>query len=715
MANEYPHLKQGFMPKTIELMFNYFQDQAEYNFVPELLETTLFFNTSVAMQLKNTRIIRETNRGRKEVIPNFMGILFGNPGLGKDFSLELTAEPYVDMFNSFIDRAENFTMHPNNRNERNELDKRYIKVSNIYQTVASSEQALQKTAQVISDLGYGSVNVTTTELGDEISAMSGIFTKLKQAYDNGISEGAAIVSDGGDNYFTVKDIAYNALLMGSPAKLVLKPALKEDLLSHYVSGVARRFFIFHNDMFKKSDNRNAYFETMDMESIQTIKDFFNELRSHINHTKEIILPKEVRQYLVDWDIQKEILRENSESLISDDIGSPRKIERLAGIIATLDLSSTITEEHMKYAIDYSTRVDQTAEDSVKIKPIYEQIYDLLSKRGFISRTELIKEIKGLTMKGLDDEMILAYEFANELGNSIVRQEYSSIIKYKLEKLTATKLDQVIVSINENPSKTVATGWERKQGKFDNLHKIICSDIRYSAGTFLNGHITDKNYLSEQNLIIIDVDDGISIDDTKSLFSGIKYLIATTKSHQKLKNDEVHDRFRLVLPTMSKFHLKPEVYAETYMNLLNALGMSEADSKCKNSSRWYFGVEGADHWYNDDTEAKLLDIRPFITDSSENHTGSDNVDKYLSTSTYESSQNHSEDEVRLEGAYRWFLSRTTTGSRNDMVFKFGAMVKQHYKTLDMEYHVRKFNSIISESLRESELVGIIKSIERRIQG
>lgn len=713
MSEIYPQLSNEFMPKTIELMFDYFSDQAEYYFVPELLESTLFFNTAIAMQLKNTRIVRKTNRGNKLIIPNANFIIFGNPGIGKDFSLELTAEPYKDMFESYIHRAESFTSHPNNRNNKNELEKCYIKISNIYQPVSSSEQALQKTAQVISDLGYGSVNVITTELGDEISAMSGIFTKLKQAYDSGISEGAAIVSDGGDHYFTVDDIAYNSMLMGSPAKFVLKPALKEDLLSHYISGVARRFFIFHNDEFRKSDNRNPNFETMETETIDTIKDFFSELRSHINHTKEISLPADVRQYLVDWDIQKEILRENSESLISDDIGSPRKIERLAGIIAILDLSSTITLEHMQYAIDYSTRVDQTAEDSVKIKPIYEQIYDLLAKRGFISRTELIKEIRGLNMRGLDDEMILATELANELGNSIVIKEYSSIIKYKLEKLTETKLNQVILSINENPSKTVSTGWIRKQGNFDNMHKIVCSDIRYSAGTFLNGHITDKNYLSEQNLIIIDVDDGITIEDAKSLFNGIKYLIATTRSHQKLKNDAIRDRFRLILPTMSKFHLSPSVYSETYMNLLSALGMSEADSNCRNSSRWYFGVEGADYWYNEDNDAKLLDIRPFITDSSENHTGSDNVDKYLSTPHTRSTAVASENEERrIEGAYRWFLSRTTSGSRNDMIFRFGSMIKEHYLSANMESHVRKFNSILNESLRESELVGIIKSIERR---
>ena len=685
---------------------------AEYNFIPELLESTLFFNTACALQLKNTRITRETNKGTKYIIPNFMSIVLGAPGIGKDFSLELTSEPYQGMFDSFIARAEAFIMNPNNRNERNELEKRYIKISNIYQTVSSSGQALQKSAQVISDLGFGSVNVTTTELGDDLGQIGEIFTKLKQAYDSGVSEGASIVSDGGDNYFTVKNIAYNSMLMGSPAKFVLKPQLKDDLLSHYVSGVARRFFIFHNDDFRKSENRNQYFEQMLDTEITHVQNFFHELRSHINHTREIVLPPDVRKYLVDWDIEKEIMRENSESLISDDIGSPRKIERLAGIIAMLDLSDTITFEHMQYAIDYSSRVDTTAEESVKIKPTYEQIYDLLAKRGFVSRTELIKEIRGLNMRTLDDEMSLATEFANELGNSILEKQYDGIVKYRLEILTETKLNGIIISTNDDPRPTIAINWKRKQGAFEGLHKIVCSNLRYSAGTFENGHITDKNYLPEQNLIIIDVDDGLSIEDTKNLFKGTKYLIATTKSHQIEKNGIVCDRFRLILPTISKFHLKPTVYAETYLNILSSLGMSAADTKCQNASRWYYGVEDAKYWYNPDPDAEMIDIRPFIKDSSENHTGASNVDKFIASSRADG-LSHGEDQARLDGAYRWFLSRTTTGTRNDMIFSFGCMVKEQYQSVSYESEVRKFNSMISDSLRESEIATILNSISRRI--
>ncbi len=64
-----------FMPKRLEPAFKYFIDQGMYVFDTTLLETSLFFNVATAIQLKNIRIHRTTNKGIAEVIPNFMSIL----------------------------------------------------------------------------------------------------------------------------------------------------------------------------------------------------------------------------------------------------------------------------------------------------------------------------------------------------------------------------------------------------------------------------------------------------------------------------------------------------------------------------------------------------------------------------------------------------------------------------------------------------------------
>lgn len=614
---------------------------------------------------------------------------------------------FEDPFNRFIERCAAFNDVAKGQTEDGKFDKKYIKLTDYYVPISSSIEGIQKAAQTVNDMCMGSINISCDELGDVMDKMSPIFTKLKTAWDTGVSEGQVNVSDGNDNYFTVTDVCFNALLFGSPAPFELDPKKKDKLLEAYVSGMARRSFIYHNGHYRKSENRNTSFETAEPQLYQSVSEYRLELRSFINNNKSIAFPNDVRKKLIEWDIQKESLREASNSLIAEDLGNPKKIEKLLGILAVLDLSDTITDEHLEFAINFTEVMDRTAEETVRIQPIYMQIYHELEKRSFTARTDIIKAVKDVkSTKHLDDEMVLVEEHANMVGNSIVKKENSGIITYKLEKLSATSLEGILISSNDNLSQSAPAGFKKNEGKFENLHILTNGAYRYSAGTFLNGYITDENYLREQNLFIIDVDDGLSIEDAKGLFADYTYLISTTKSHQKDKHGIVCDRFRLILPTISKFHLEPKVYTDMYMNVLEAIGVSEADSKCRNSSRWYYGNPDGEYWYN--YGGTLLDIRPFIQNSSEN------LKTAISMQRYEDTVNDENLDLRIAGALKWLVSNTTAGNRNDNMFRMAAMLKDPSRIdcQDWEAWTRRANTLLSEPLSERELNTIIRSVYGR---
>lgn len=628
---------------------------------------------------------------------------------GKNHSRDLSRILFEDPFNRWVDRCSAF--NDANKDTDGKFDKKYIKLTDYYIPIASSIEGIQKAAQTVNDMCSGSINVTTDELGDVIMKMEPIFTKLKTAWDSGVSEGQVNVSDGNDNYFTVSDVCFNALLFGSPAPFELDTKKKDKLLEAYVSGMARRSYIYHNGHYRKSENRNVNFESASAELYQTIQDYRLELRSFINHHDSIILPAEIRKNLIEWDIQKESLREVSNSLIAEDLGNPKKIEKLLGILAVLDLSPEVNQSHLDFAIQFTELMDKTAEDTVRIQPIYMQIYHELEKRSFTARTDIIKAVKDVkSTKHLDDEMILVEEHANMVGNSIVKKENSGIITYKLEKLSATSLEGILISSNDNLRQDVPSGFQKNEGKFENLHILTNGPYRYSAGTFLNGYITDENYLREQNLFIIDVDDGLSLDDAKGLFADYTYLIATTKSHQVEKKQKgqmvICDRFRLILPTISKFHLEPKIYSEMYLNVLNAIGVAEADVKCRNSSRWYYGNPDGEYWYNHGQQ--LLDIRPYIPNSSEN------IKTAKSMQNYEDTVNDDNIDLRIAGALKWLVSNTTSGNRNDNIFRFASMLKDPSRIdcHDWESWTRRANNILSEPLPERELTTIIRSVYSR---
>ena len=148
--------------EPLDLLYSHALDQSQFVIAPCLYYNALFFATASAMGLKNIRIKWETNRGDKIIIPNFFGISFSKSGSGKDHVFKLTTQLYSTMFEKFTHRAEAFY---DARNENPSMpDKRYIKLPGYFIDVSSSEQGIQKSAQTIADMQYGSVNVISDEL-----------------------------------------------------------------------------------------------------------------------------------------------------------------------------------------------------------------------------------------------------------------------------------------------------------------------------------------------------------------------------------------------------------------------------------------------------------------------------------------------------------------------------------------------------------------------
>ena len=698
--------------ESINMLYEYALDNSEYIMIRELFFSALFFNTAAAMSLKKIRIIRKTNNNDKVIIPNYFGISFGGSGVGKNHSDNLARAIFKESFDNFQRHAESFYDSRKDPADK-KPDPRYVNLSSYFIPVTSTWQALQKAAQTVKDMDVGSVNVVSDELGDSIMSMSEIFTKLKSTWDTGTSEGPVNVTNGGESYFCVHDVCFNALLFGAPGPFELDPKKKDRLLETYVSGMARRSFIYHNNTYKKSENRNPNFEKLEREFYDKLESYIKELRYFLNNTREIRYPAKIREKLLEYDQIKELERERSISLIAEDLGSTKKIEKLLGIIATLDLQDEINEEHLKFAIEFTEALDSTAEETVEIKPAYKRIYDEIEKRSFAARTDIVKAVKDITIKDLDSQLILVQEHANLIGNSLIKKEYNGIIKYKIEKLSNTNLDNIILSINGNMDRTEPEGFVRKIGSFDKLINAVNAEFRYSAGTFRNEYISDENYLQEQNLFIIDIDKDLNLEDAKALFSSMTYLIATTKSHQKPKKTKVNgetidlvcDRFRIILPTLSTFHLTAKVYSEMYMNVINSLGIAEADSKCRNASRWYYGNPEGEHWYN---KGDLLDIRTYIPDSSEHQDASTSLNNYDN----QRDKSNAPASIRVDAAIRWFLSNTATGNRNDNLFKLGMLLKEKIEEPDWAMWLLNANTCLSHPLPDSDMKSIINSVGRR---
>ena len=146
----------------------------------------------------------------------------------------------------------------------------------------------------------------------------------------------------------------------------------------------------------------------------------------------------------------------------------------------------------------------------------------------------------------------------------------------------------------------------KKIAFKELHTIAKSDYRqYSPYTFIGGKKIRDNWSNEyQNLLVFDIDDGLSIDGAKELFKKYQYLICTTKSHQKDKKGLVCDRFRVILE--SNNIPKGDFYFE-FIKELEAF-YPFIDKQVNNKVGAFMGYFNCEVIYN---EGELFDCTPFI--------------------------------------------------------------------------------------------------------
>jgi len=106
---------------------------------------------------------------------------------------------------------------------------------------------------------------------------------------------------------------------------------------------------------------------------------------------------------------------------------------------------------------------------------------------------------------------------------------------------------------------------------------------WSPATFNDG-IRNNKTLQSIELLVLDVDDGCTLEQAKECFASYAHIIATTKSHQKEKNGVACDRFRVVLQ-LPKPVTTDEEFKE-YWFAAKAL-WPFIDDACKDSARFFY--------------------------------------------------------------------------------------------------------------------------------
>lgn len=160
------------------------------------------------------------------------------------------------------------------------------------------------------------------------------------------------------------------------------------------------------------------------------------------------------------------------------------------------------------------------------------------------------------------------------------------------------------------------GWEMIEVKsFGEIERIVKSRSYAAFGEMTNGCKKIDNVRSMATVAMFDIDNDpgepqLSIKESQDLLSGITYVLVTSRSHQKIKDDKPSvDRFRILVPLNKPLTASKPEYRLEMMMLAENLGLTYfVDYKAlRDIARFYYqSPENAQFIVNNTNKAFVID-------------------------------------------------------------------------------------------------------------
>ena len=671
--------------------------------IPEkIVIQAVHYVLSLAASLK-----RVTLKGLDEdrVPLNYYGITFANSGRGKDLSVSIAmkfVEPIIDAYNS---RLSDLVISHQEQN----VD---MSIPSLENKEGTTSGFLQD-RNVLDVLKVGSTNIRVEELVSVLksSDFEQVLNMLTESWQEGSNASRSFKS-----YMSPKInfVPANCLLYSSPEGFRNEGNKQfQGFVDNLSNGMARRSYV----VFDESDvqieaeptveSLKVYSENIKIakQRSKDMSDYLSNIILNCNKTIEFTVEAElvVKKYEI---INKNIVAKSplmKNAVKAEMLSRAYKIRRLAGLYALYDGSTEVSIENVNDAIEWAESLSKDLIIALNAETIAEKIFDYLDKvEKYSSQTDVMKYYK-MTVKdfkeNIDEVYTVAYDNGSTMQSKVFDKE-AKVIKYNLIKGELTEADQMICSTSNSMSDDFV---QQKIG-YKNLPDLVMGKYgkNYSAGLFLNNKRNKDNYIKRQNLIIFDVDEGMSIEDAKLFLSQYRGFIATTRNHLKEKNGKVLERFRIVLVSKYIFNLDHEEYKHTITNfaLLHNLTV---DFPVIEPSRLYYSNPESEVTHLEGDE--LIDLRAYIPETKEVEVTKKSIQL---GEQYDGGEN-------INGFDKYFLMQTSQGNRNNNLVKYGfALITK--KNLDFESakaKVLSLNSMLPDPLSESELERtVFKSMSRK---
>lgn len=538
----------------------------------------------------------------------------------------------------------------------------------------------------------GSINLQIDEIGSNLLANLDVLTLFLELYDQGkvkpkLTKNTAESVRGED---LEGKTPTNMLLFGTPSKLLDGGQIEDMYYAMLDTGYARRCLFAFGHIDKKAFNmltpEEIYVNLTKANNNQLVNQWANHFTSLADPTHfgwkmavEDDVGIELIRYKSECDKAADAMADHEEIRKAEMMHRYFKALKLAGAYAFVDQSLIVEMEHLKQAILLVEESGKAFQSILNREKAYVKLAKYIASVGSeVTHADLLEALpfypKGNAARNEMVTLATAWGYKQHI---IIKKTYNEGIEfYRGETLKETNTDEMVISYSDN----WAYNYSGERVPFDQLHVLTQhEDMHWCNHHFRKEHRAEENVIAGFNMIVIDVDGGISRDICHELMKEYRFMTYTTKRHTEEEN-----RFRLILPMNYYLELDGEEYKEFMNNVMAWLPFETDESANQRAKKWMSCSTGTYH-YN--LEAQLLDVRDFIPRTSKN----------------EAFHNHMQQVQNLDNLERWFAGRIANGNRNNHMIKYAlALVDSGKDFNEVSTLVHAFNKKLSNPLDADEL-------------
>ena len=538
----------------------------------------------------------------------------------------------------------------------------------------------------------GSINLQIDEIGSNLIGSTDVLTLFLELYDQGIVK-QKLIKNTNDNVRNEEidgKTPTNVLLFGTPSKLLDGGQTEDQFYDFLETGYARRCLFGFGQHDKKALNTMSAAEiyqklVQPTNSVAVDKwaNVFTDLADPAIFGWRITVMDDVAIQLLEYKIACEKYADAMPD--HDDVKKAElshryfKALKLAGAYAFIDKSMTLTMEHLMQAILLVEESGKAFQTILNREKTYVKLARYIATIGTeVTHADLHEALPFYkSSAAARNEMITLATAWGYKQHIIIKKSFTDGIEFfKGETLEETNLDEIILSYSDH----WAYNYQSERVPFDQLHQLTqAPKMHWANHQFKNGHRAEENALVGFNLIVLDVDEGISLAAAHDLMKEYRFMTYTTKRHSDEQN-----RFRLILPINYVLELDTDEYKEFMNNIMGWLPFKVDESVNQRAKKWETCDSGQFH-YN--LEGEILDALSFIPKTSKNAEYQQQYQKVQS----------------MDNLERWFAQRIATGSRNNQMLKFAlALVDSGMSFMDVQNAVHAFNGKINNPLTADEI-------------